>query len=420
MSHCDVARAIITPVLWTVAGIAATVVAWSLVARRLQRWGITPVMTLVFAGGLVGFATDDSFAIAIDAHAVEPVIETILAVVLFEHAASIRGGFFGGQGKLALRMLFVALPMSLALAVVIGLGLLPGLAWPMLLVMACVVVPIDFAPVVSFLHDERIPLRVRQLFNVEEGYADGVVAPVFLFALSLASGQRTTGESVAGALRQGLPHLAVAVALGLVVGAGLAWLANAADRRSLMTEQSRRVLVVGAPVLTYVVNVGLHGNGFVAAFVCGIAYNSVRRYIDDSREQDFIHDVNFLLTAVVWFSFGAVAWYVLEDGVELKQVVFGLLVLTVVRAVPVTLALLGSGLSRPERTLLAGLGPSGTASIALGLLAYSVLPDEPAETLLTVMVIVVLGSVVIHGVVGPALVRRVSVDRQVARAPQPS
>ncbi|AQT81720.1 hypothetical protein B1R94_24430 [Mycolicibacterium litorale] len=398
--------------VWTVAGIAATIVIWSLVARRLQRWGITPVMTLVFAGGLVGFATHDAFAIAIDAHAVEPVIETILAIVLFEHAASIRGGFFGGQAKLALRMLFVALPISLAAAVFIGLGLLPGLSWPILLVMACVVVPIDFAPVVSFLHDERIPLRVRQLFNVEEGYADGVVAPVYLFALSLSTGAHTKAESVIAAVRGGLPHLAVAVALGLLVGGGLAWLANAADRRGFMTEQSRRVLVVGAPVLTYVVNVGVHGNGFVAAFVCGIAYNSTRRYIDDSREQEFIHDVNFLLTAVVWFSFGAVAWYVLEDGVDVSQVVFGVLVLTVVRAVPVTLVLLRSGLSRPERTLLAGLGPSGTASIALGLLAYTVLPDDPAETLLTVMVIVVLGSVLIHGAVGPVLVRRAAVDRQ--------
>ncbi len=374
-------------------------------------------MTLVFAGALVGFVTHDALAAGIQAHVIEPITEMILAIVLFEHAANIRGGYFGGQTVLAMRLLFVALPISLALAVGLGMWLLPGLSWPMLLVVACVVVPIDFAPVTSFLHDTRISLRVRQLFNVEEGYSDGVIAPIFLFALAISDGEHSKAESIATALREGLPHLAVAIALGVGIGTGLAWLANTADRLGYMTEQSRRYLVVGAPVLTYAVNIGLHGNGFVAAFVCGIAFNSVRRYIDDSREQEFIDDITFLLTAVVWFVFGAVAWYVLEDGVELGQVVFGVLVLIVVRGLPVMLVLLRSGLTWPERSLMAGLGPRGTASIALGLLAYIVLPDAPSETLLTVMIIVVLGSVVIHGLVGPMLVSRASVEPAAAARP---
>ncbi len=403
--------------VWSVAGLAAIVVVWSLTARRLDRWRVTPVMALVFAGALVGVLTKDALASRIEAHVVAPIIQLILAIVLFEHAANIRGGFFGGQAKLALRMLFVAMPISLALVVGFGLWLLPGMSWSMLLVLACVVVPIDFAPVASFLRDERIPLRVRKLLNVEEGYSDGVIAPVYLFALAISDGQHTEAQGVAHALEEGLPHLAVAVALGTGIGAGVAWIANRADGHRFMTEQSRRLLVVGAPVLTYAVNIGLHGNGFVAAFVCGIAYNSVRQYTDDSQEQEFIDDITFLLAAVVWFVFGSVAWYILEDGAALSQVLFGVLVLTVVRALPVLLTLVGSGLSRPERTLVAGLGPRGTASIALGLLAYAVLPDDPADTLLTVMIIVVLGSVVAHGLVGPTLVGRVAETRPLAPRP---
>jgi NhaP-type Na+/H+ or K+/H+ antiporter len=370
-------------------------------------------MALVLAGAVVGFATHDALAEGIEAHVVEPILETILAIVLFEHATNIRGGFFGGQARLVLRLLFVAMPISLALAVVLGLWLLPGISWAALLVIACVVVPIDFAPVVSFLHDERIPLRVRRLFNVEEGYSDGVIAPVFLFALAVASGEHTKTEGVVHALREGVPHLVVAIVLGVVIGAGVAWGANVADRRGTMTDQSRRLLVVGAPVLTYTLNVGLHGNGFVAAFVCGIAYNGVRQCVDADREQELVDDVAFLLAGIVWFVFGAVAWYVLEDGVPAELVVFSALVLTVVRAGPVALTMLRTPLTRPERVLMAGLGPRGTASIALALLAYVALPDDPADTLLSVTILVVLGSVVIHGLAGPLLVGRSTVDGKV-------
>jgi NhaP-type Na+/H+ or K+/H+ antiporter len=400
-------------VSWSVVGLAAVLVGWSLLARRLQRWRITPVMALVLTGALVGFATHDALAMGIEAHVIEPIIEMILAIVLFEHATNIRGGFLGGQANLVLRLLFVAMPIGLALTVALGLWLLPGLSWPTLLVIACVVVPIDFAPVASFLHDERIPVRVRRLFNVEEGYSDGVIAPVFLFALAVASGEHTKTEGIGHALWEGVPRLVVAIVLGVVIGAGVAWCANAADRHGTMTDQSRRLLVVGAPVLTYTLNVGLHGNGFVAAFVCGIAYNGVRQYVDAGRELELVDDIAFLLAGIVWFVFGAVAWYLIEDGVPMEAVVFSVLVLTVVRAVPVGLTMLRTPLTGPERLLVAGLGPRGTASIALALLAYNVLPDEPADTLLTIVVLVVLGSVVIHGVAGPLLVGRSAVDGKV-------
>ena len=36
------------------------------------------------------------------------------------------------------------------------------------------------------LRDERLPERVRNVLNVESGYNDGFVAPVFVFALTLA------------------------------------------------------------------------------------------------------------------------------------------------------------------------------------------------------------------------------------------
>jgi sodium/hydrogen antiporter len=398
-------------VLWSGIGLGAVLVVWALLARRLERWRITTAMLLVPAGAAIGWATDNALANATAAHVMVPFVDALLAIILFEHAANIRGGFFGGQAKLALRMLFIAMPLGMGLAVALGSVLMPDLTLPMLLLIACVVVPIDFAPVVSFLHDERIPLRVRQLFNVEEGYSDGITAPVFLFALALASGgEHSEGDVVKEAFDEAVPHLLVALVLGIGIGAGAAWLANAADQRGLMSERSRRVLMLIAPLLTYAVNIGLHGNGFVAAFLCGIAFNSSRVYVDRAREQEFLDDTSAVLASITWFVFGAVAYYVLKDGVPIKLVVFCVLVLTVVRAVPVTITMWRSPLTRSELALLAGLGPRGTASIGLALLAYIVLPDGPADTLLSASIMVVLGSIVLHGILGPVLVSRTAVE----------
>ena len=96
-------------------------------------------------------------------------------------------GELGGQGGTALRLLLIGVPLSVVLSLLIGLGLLPDLQWPAVLAIACVVVPVDFAPVVAFLHDERIPERVRNLLN-----ADPTIVPQgptdFTYTSSLSKG----------------------------------------------------------------------------------------------------------------------------------------------------------------------------------------------------------------------------------------
>jgi NhaP-type Na+/H+ or K+/H+ antiporter len=72
-----------------------------------------------------------------------------------------------------------------------------------------------------------------------------------------------------------------------------------------------------------------------------------------------------------------------------------------VRILPVLLAMLRSRLSWGERLLIGWLGPRGTPSIVFGLLAFNVLDGAAEHAVLLTMVVVVLGSVVIHGVGAP-------------------
>ncbi|WP_418353608.1 cation:proton antiporter domain-containing protein [Streptomyces alboflavus] len=137
-------------------------------------------------------------------------------------------------------------------------------------------VPTDFAPAETLVRDTRIAARVRDVLNVESGYNDGIISPVFLFALILA-GSTSQAHTPMQALGTAVPFAAKALAVGVALGSLLAWLMITADRRQWMTGQSRRVLVLVTPLLVYTVTVAAGGNGFVAAFVCGIAFRCIRQ-----------------------------------------------------------------------------------------------------------------------------------------------
>ncbi|MBO0680145.1 cation:proton antiporter [Mycolicibacterium sp. S2-37] len=377
---------------------------WSLLGRRMEAWRLTAPMVMVLAGVAVGLTADDKVSVTLNTGAAEHVAEIILAVLLFVDATDVRGGLFGGQPRAAMRLLFLAMPLSLVAAMVLGWWLLPGLPVGVLVVIACIVVPIDFAPAASILRDARIPVRVRNLLNVEAGYNDGIVSPLFIFALVLAE-QASGADTPLEALGHAVPEALIAVLVGLAVGAALAVAANAAQRRQWMTHQSARLLLVAAPLLAFGLSLSAGGNGFVAAFVCGIALNNLRRSHDIRVELELVDDVGFLLAMVMWLAFGAVSVIALQGGVSVGVVVFCLLALTVVRIVPVVLSLLGSRLTWRERLLVGGLGPRGTTSIVFGLLAFNALEGGDEQVVVLVTVVAVLSSIVLHGAGAPAVAR---------------
>src|SRR5262249_18741337 len=305
-------------------------------------------------------------------------------------------GLFGRDPRSAARLLFVALPLSVALSVLTGRWLLPKLSWSVLAVVACAVTTIDFAAAPTILRDERIPEHVRSLLKVESGYGDGIVSPVFVCALAVAVGEPHR-ESLQDALKMAVPPVIKALLIGTIVGGALALLANASERRDVMTEQSRRLLAIVAPILSYGLSIGIGGNGFIAAFVCGIAMSSLRRTETFHQQLASADDIGFLLTSLMWFVFGCATVMALWNGIPWRTVVFAFLVVTVMRIAPVMLSTIRSQLSRRDRLAVSCLAPRGTPSIVFGLLAFNALDAEPADATVMTVVLVVLGSIVIHG-----------------------
>ncbi|KXO92371.1 hypothetical protein AXK57_15090 [Tsukamurella pulmonis] len=383
---------------------AATFLLWCLLSGRMDRWGVSAPLVMVLAGGAVGIGAHGAIAEAINTGAAQRAAEIILAVLLFVDATHVRGSLLGRHPRLAARSLLLGIPVGLILSVAVGWLLLPHLGWSVLLLVACVIAPIDFASAPALLRDRRVPSRVRDVLTVESGYTDGLITPVFLFAMYWAGPAHGGDDDPAPALLAAAPQAAIALAVGAALGAAIAAGVRYSERTGLATASGRSLAIAATPLLTYAAAVGLGGNGFVAAFVCGIVYR-LRRGTETADDVGLTDDVGFLLAAAMWFVFGSVAIVGIFDGVDWRTLVFVLAALTVLRVVPVGVAMLGSGLPRRQVLGLGWLRPRGTSTIVFALIAFNTLPDGPvADLTLTVAVLVVLGSVVLHTVGVPVTI----------------
>ncbi|MBV8991552.1 MAG: cation:proton antiporter, partial [Solirubrobacterales bacterium] len=290
-------------------------------------------------------------------------------------------------------LLGIALPLSLIVAWLAGFVLFSERdAW-LLAVLAIIVVPVDLAPAVAIVRDRRVPERLREIMNVEAGLNDGVVAPLFLFCLAGATAKHAPAVQ---ALKDAVPAILVAVGVGGAIGLSGAIALGWSSRRNWTEPSSLRLGVVALPVMTYVLAVALGGNGFVAAFVAGILF-ALRDHGLPREALQLTEDVATLLSLCVWFVFGRAVDQVLHAGVRLDVVAYAILALTVVRIVPVMVALRGTSISRLEAFFLGWMGPRGLASLVFGLLAVVALNGEPSSLTAQVMVITVLLSVILHG-----------------------
>jgi sodium/hydrogen antiporter len=111
----------------------------------------------------------------------------------------------------------------------------------------------------------------------------------------------------------------------------------------------------------------------------------------------FVEETGALMSLLLWLAFGAVALVPAMKTLTWPMVLYAFLSLTVVRMVPVVMALLGARLAWATVLLVAWFGPRGLASVVFALLALEELGSPTADRAVAVITITVLLSVVVHG-----------------------
>ena len=378
--------------------------AWALVAGRLARFSVTAPLALLVAGMILTAGPHPVFTLEPEFESGERVVEVILAILLFTDATEVPGGVLGREPRLTLRLLLVALPLSLGLAWLAGLVLFPGVGLWLLAVLATIVMPVDLAPAVAFVRDRRIPERLRQVLNAESGLNDGILAPVFLFCLAAAT--TVGGDARLDAAVDAVPSLVVAFLVGAAVGIVAARVLRRSLSAGWTQPSALRLGVLTLPLLAYAGTVVLGGNGFIAAFVAGVFFEpEARRLPPDALH--LVEDVGATFSLALWFIFGAIVNDVVARGAITWQiVVYAALALTVVRMLPVAVSLAGTDVGARDRLFLGAVGARGIATLVFGMLAYIDLSGPDADLVLTTMVVTVVASIVVHGLTSGLVARR--------------
>jgi NhaP-type Na+/H+ or K+/H+ antiporter len=388
-----------TAVLATAAG---CVILWSLVSARAERLFISAPIAFVLMGLVV---THGPLAfVHFNPHSsnVRSLAEVTLALVLFTDASRVNIQELRHDLGLPVRLLAVGLPLTIGLGTAAAFGIVPGVSLWVAATIAAIVAPTDAALGATIMEDTRIPNRIRRLLNVESGLNDGIATPfVNLFLAGAATSEMVHSTSVLGAAGDLLIGAAVGAGVGMVGG----WAVARASASGWSESGFRTLTALGLALLAYSAALEAHGNGFVGAFIGGLAFGSVVRQ-DLEPLVDFAEETGGLLSLIVWLIFGAAMVVPGLEHATWSDVVFAVLALTVVRMVPVALALTRSGLDRFTVGFIGWFGPRGLASVVFGLIAYDTLDPGDAGRVLSVVTVTVALSVLAHGLSASPLASR--------------
>ena len=395
----------------SVLGFVVATLVWVVFSRKLASWSVTAPIVLTFAGFVAAHAL--GAGANIDSESTRRLIELTLAVVLFCDASSIALGWFRRSWQFPLRLLGIGLPLTIVAGVVVAAVVLPGQDFWILAIIAAALAPTDAALGVSIIENERIPLWFRQVINVESGLNDGLATPIVSFCIAAAA--TVVGVShrpVADAVLEILLGIVLGLAIGAATGILLVW----AKRRGFAQPSIVAVAPLVVAAVTYVLVVQVHGNGFVAAFVCGVGFGSATRSAasrwpvpaqcsaateagagHEAGMLDYAHLTASLLGFAVWFVFGESVLGALTTDHLGQAVVYAVLSLTVLRMVPVALSLIGMHLPWDTVALAGWLGPRGLASIIFAMLADDALGGSAGSLVLMVVGTTVGLSVLAHG-----------------------
>ena len=385
-----------------VVALAASIIVWGLCSARLQRFDISAPM--VFVGlGLLCANPLGLVDVSSRGEGLHTLAEITLALLLFSDAARVNLRVLARDVSVPAKLLFLGLPLSIGLGTVLAALLFPGVNVCVLAAIAASIAPTDAALGAQVVEDPHVPKRVRRILNVESGLNDGIATPFVTFFLASAVSELAVhpAQSALGAVGD----LALGALVGTVIGAGGGWLLKWASAKEWANPSYRALTVVAFALLAYAGADELGANGFIAAFVGGLAFGTVFVPAERDSVLQFDAGMGSLLSLIVWFVFGAFLVSAL-DVVTWQTVVYTALALTVVRMLPVALVLVRSGLDRSTVAFIGWFGPRGLASVVFALVVSDALTGKDAELALSVISLTVVASVVAHGLSASPLARR--------------
>jgi NhaP-type Na+/H+ or K+/H+ antiporter len=348
---------------------------YGLASRRLERTVVTAPIVFTVAGMLMFPSLAGILKAGGTPNILLQVAEIGLVLLLFTDASRTDLRVLHSIRNLPARLLSTGMLLTIFLGAVVGKFVFPQLSIWECGILSAILAPTDAGLGQVVVTSARVPVRIRQALNVEAGLNDGLSVPFLLLfaALSVAHVRGPALSLVHFVVEQ----LGFGVLVGLVIGLPGGWLLDVAYRARWMAGPFRQIGVVTLPLLCLVVSDMTGASMFIASFVAGLAVQ-VRFKQAGTHSVEFAEEWGQFVNLGVFFLFGMA---VVRDWPRLTMASWGyaILSLTVVRMLPVALALIGTHLNAASVVFMGWFGPRGLSSIVLGLVYLEQQIHMPGE-----------------------------------------
>jgi len=366
---------------------------YSLAAARIERTAVTAPIIFT-AAGVAAFlllpalpGRENSGQLFLTA------AEIGLVLLLFSDAFRTNPRTLKDLRNLPVRLLSVGMLLTILLGIAAALALFPNLSIWEAGILAAILAPTDAGLGQIIVNSPLVPLKIRQSLNVEAGLNDGLSVPFLLFFMGLAGsgGEHTT------LTRFVIEQLGYGTIIGIVIGLLGGWLLGLAHQRQWGNQTWQQLGLVSLPIIAMLASEQFHASMFIAAFVAGLAASAGFKSASHSAIE-FTEHWGQLFNLAVFFLFGMLIardWQMFTW----RHALYAAVSLTVVRMLPVALALVGTRLSASTVLFMGWFGPRGLASIVLGLvyLEHQTRQTNGETTIRFAVMVTVLLSIFAHG-----------------------
>ncbi|MEG3661548.1 sodium:proton antiporter [Celeribacter halophilus] len=334
---------------------------------------------------------------------VQPLISLAVAVILFEGGLTLDLHKLGDARKGVTRLVLIGAPLGWFLSTA-ALHWGAGLGWEAATVFGGIMVVTGPTVIAPLLRQAKLQKRPANLLQWEAIVNDpvGALAAVLAFEFVLVGRE---AESLPDALVQLGVGIAMAMAVGIAAGMAISY----TFRRAYVPEYMKVPVLFATLLVTFAFpNMMLHESGLLAVTVMGLiianadlpSFEELRRFKEHATVL-LVSGVFILLAASMDFaSLGQLTW---------RAGLFVALVILVARPVTVLVSLIGTGLPRNEKLLIALTGPRGVVLVAVaGLFGERLAANGVSDGAVVgpLAFVLVLTTVVLHGFTLAPLARR--------------
>ncbi|WP_111735349.1 cation:proton antiporter [Roseovarius amoyensis] len=298
------------------------------------------------------------------------------------------------------RMLFVAMPLTIAAVAFLGAGI-AGMTAAGAILLGAVLAPTD--PVLAGDVQVGPPQegeehRVRFALTTEAALNDGLAFPFVYLGLLVA----VQGLNPSAWLFDWLAvDVVYRIAVGMLMGAGGGWTLGRLlfhfPRGSALAETTSGVIALAGVLLCYGSTELVEGYGFISVAVMGLTMRRVESgHQFHRRLHDFCENIEHAMLALLLIALGMVLPRLFTD-LQWSHVIIALALVVIVRPAAGWVSLAGSPLRRWDRGIVAVYGVRGIGSIYY--LCYAGRHTEFANEaqLWSLVALAIVISTVLHG-----------------------